>query len=77
MSEPSERVVTSIRNWRANQGDPPIVDISESAYEKEYESDLAALKPSSADDPVTIFVQNNLGRFFKSKFGPNQETDNG
>ncbi|KAF3920441.1 hypothetical protein ABW20_dc0104883 [Dactylellina cionopaga] len=64
-SEPSERVVTSIRNWRANQGDPPIIDISEQAYDKMYEADLIALKPPKCDDPLSIFAQNNLGKFFK------------
>ncbi|KAJ6259656.1 hypothetical protein Dda_5294 [Drechslerella dactyloides] len=63
--EPSDRVLTSIRNWRANQGDPPIIDISESAYEKQFESDLIALKPPKCDDPLSIFVQDNLGKFFK------------
>ncbi|EPS44799.1 hypothetical protein H072_1222 [Dactylellina haptotyla CBS 200.50] len=63
--EPSNRVVTSIRNWRANQGDPPIIDISEQAYDKTYEADLMALKPPKCDDPLSIFAQNYLGRFFK------------
>ncbi|KAK6344315.1 hypothetical protein TWF696_007955 [Orbilia brochopaga] len=64
-SEPSDRVLTSIRNWRANQGDPPILDISEQAYEKTFEADLIALKPPKCDDPLSIFVQDNLGKFFK------------
>ncbi|KAF3916163.1 hypothetical protein AA313_de0204659 [Arthrobotrys entomopaga] len=64
-SEPSDRVVTSIRNWRANQGDPPINDISEQAYDKTYEADLIALKPPKCDDPLSIFAQNYLGKFFK------------
>ncbi|EWC44254.1 hypothetical protein DRE_01080 [Drechslerella stenobrocha 248] len=63
--EPSNRVLTSIRNWRSNQGNPPINDISEQAYEKPYEADLMALKPPKCDDPLSIFVQDNLGRFFK------------
>ncbi|KAF3187107.1 hypothetical protein TWF788_002685 [Orbilia oligospora] len=69
-SEPSDRVLTSIRNWRRNQGDPPIIDISETAYDKCFESDLMALKPPKSDDPITIFVQNNLGRFFKKPKPP-------
>ncbi|KAK6510574.1 hypothetical protein TWF506_009678 [Arthrobotrys conoides] len=64
-SEPSDRVLTSIRNWRRNQGDPPIIDISETAYDKSFESDLMALKPPKSDDLITTFVQNNLGKFFK------------
>ncbi|KAK6541920.1 hypothetical protein TWF694_007696 [Orbilia ellipsospora] len=65
-SEPSDRVVTSIRNWRANQGDPPISDISEQAYDKTYEADLIALKPPKCDDPLSIFAQNYLGKFFRT-----------
>ncbi|RVD83195.1 uncharacterized protein DFL_007593 [Arthrobotrys flagrans] len=68
--EPSGRVLTSIRNWRRNQGDPPIVDISETAYDKPFEADLMALKPPKSDDPITIFVQNNLGRFFRKSKPP-------
>ncbi|KAF3931426.1 hypothetical protein ABW19_dt0202377 [Dactylella cylindrospora] len=63
--EPSQRVVTSIRNWKANQGDPPVVDISEQAYDPRYEADLLALKPPKCDDPLSIWVQNNMGKFFK------------
>ncbi|KAK6353970.1 hypothetical protein TWF730_008390 [Orbilia blumenaviensis] len=69
-SEPSDRVTTSIRNWRTNQGDPPIIDISETAYDKTYEPDLMALRPPKSDDPITIFVQNNLGKFFKKPKPP-------